>query len=85
MALIADVARARTLADRLYRMFAVTGKGIHGQTTMLEGELPEGVSPDSLEHLLFVTFTVAIKGQSARPVTLHTPRLCLTPAKSRFN
>jgi hypothetical protein len=54
------VDRARTAADRLFNAFQGEGPGIFGTKDMPEDLMPRGTSQGSREHLLFLTFTVAI-------------------------
>jgi hypothetical protein len=56
-----DINRGRKVAELLYRSFATTG--IHGYKNMPEDLLPAGVTRGSLEHILFITHTVAIDYQ----------------------
>lgn len=53
-----EVERGQRLAELVCRLFLTTG--IHGQTTMPEDLLPQGMKRGSLEHCLFITLTVAI-------------------------
>jgi hypothetical protein len=61
MKLDKDVPRGKELAKLLYDSFS--HGGIHGNTVMPEDILPPGVKRGSLEHLLFITLTVAIDYQ----------------------
>jgi hypothetical protein len=56
-----DIERGRRAAALLHSAFATTG--IHGQTQMPEDLLPTSIASGSLEHLLFITQTVAIDYQ----------------------
>lgn len=83
MPLVVDIERARILAERLHRLFAVTGEGIHGQKEMPEDAPPKGVERGSLDHLLFITLTVAIDYQrdahtlwNAARQTFEDPEVC---------
>ena len=59
--LVIDSERAGKLAELLHRKFLSTG--IFGRVEMPEDLLPKGVIRGSLEHLLFITLTVAIDYQ----------------------
>ena len=61
MSVYQDINRGKKVAELLYRCFATTG--IHGHTEMPEDLLPTGVIRGSLEHVLFITHTVAIDYQ----------------------
>lgn len=56
-----DVARGRRLAVLMHEAFETTG--IHGRNVMPEDQAPSGVERGSLEHVLFLTLTVAIDYQ----------------------
>jgi hypothetical protein len=56
-----EASRGRKLAELLHRTFATSG--IFGNTEMPEDQPPFGVQRGSLEHVLFITFTVAIDYQ----------------------
>jgi hypothetical protein len=56
-----DGKRGNQLASTLNELFSTTG--IHGNTIMPEDITPKGVKKGSLEHLLFITLTVAIDYQ----------------------
>jgi len=58
MNIIIDPERGRKAARELYDSFNTTG--IHGRKDMPEDVLPKGVERDSLDHILFITFTVSI-------------------------
>jgi hypothetical protein len=59
--LIIDPERGNKLAGHLYRCFS--SSGILGRTEMPEDILPDKIVKGSLEHLLFITQTVAIDYQ----------------------
>jgi hypothetical protein len=61
MTLILDIDRGNRVAAFLHRSF--TTIGIHGRTDMPEDRPPQGVRLGSLEHILFLTLTVAIDYQ----------------------
>ena len=56
-----DITRGRKLAELLHSAFATNG--IHGRNKMPEDLPPTGVERGSLEHVLFITLTVAIDYQ----------------------
>ena len=56
-----DPSRGKKLAELLYRQFSTNG--ILGQTEMPEDILPKDMSRGSIEHLMFITLTVAIDYQ----------------------
>ncbi len=60
MVLTSNIDRARELATRLYGAFSASGEGIFGKTDMPEDDPPDGAERGSLEHILFVTFTMSI-------------------------
>ena len=56
-----DSKRGKKLAELLHRKFFTTG--IFGRVEMPEDILPKGITRGSLEHLFFITLTVAIDYQ----------------------
>ncbi|HEY9175127.1 MAG TPA: hypothetical protein VI136_22805 [Verrucomicrobiae bacterium] len=56
-----DVERGREIAKVLHEAFRTVG--IHGKKDMPEEEPPQGAERGSLEHILFITLTVAIDYQ----------------------
>jgi len=61
MSVYEEINRGKKVAELLYRCFATTG--IHGYTDMPEDLLPASAIRGSLEHILFLTHTVAIDYQ----------------------
>lgn len=61
MAIFNDVERGKKVADLLCLCFTTTG--IHGNKEMPEDLAPSGVVRGSLEHILFITFSVSIDYQ----------------------
>lgn len=61
MSISIDVIQGRRVAEKLYDAFQTTG--ILGHKAMPEDEPPSGVRKGSLEHLIFITLTVAIDYQ----------------------
>ena len=53
-----DKRKGREIAKKLYKDFSTTG--VHGKKEMPEDILPIGIIQGSLEHLLFITFSVSI-------------------------
>lgn len=58
---VCAITRGRALTRLLFDSFR--HQGIHGRKDMPEDELPLGVQRGSLEHILFITLTVAIDYQ----------------------
>ncbi len=77
-----DVQRGEAAADLLYRAFSTTG--IHGRTEMPEDILPTGISSGSLEHLLFITLTVAIDYQRDANALWRSSRLTFEDPETRY-
>jgi len=84
MDLAIDVARGRALASRLHALFSVTGAGILGHKTMPEDEPPAGVVRASLQHLLFITLTVAIDYQRDAPQLWTASRAAYADPVTRY-
>ncbi len=61
MPIIIDSKRGSLLAPKLHELFSSVG--IHGNTQMPEDITPKGVRHGSLEHIMFITLTVAIDYQ----------------------
>ncbi len=61
MPLIVDIEKGKQIAPLLNEAFQKTG--IHGRMDMPEDKPPAGVEISSLEHILFLTLTVAIDYQ----------------------
>jgi hypothetical protein len=77
-----DVQRGREAAALLYRLFSTTG--IHGRTKMPEDILPAGVARGSLEHLLFITLTVAVDYQRDANALWAASRKTFEDADGRY-
>jgi len=77
-----DVQRGNAAADLLHRAFSTTG--IHGHTEMPEDILPTGVSSGSLEHLLFITLTVAIDYQRDAIGLWRSSRVTFEDPRTRY-
>jgi len=80
--LVPDISRARAAAQVLYRAFSTTG--IHGRTDMPEDLLPQGMERGSLEHILFITLTVAIDYQRDAPALWKSARETYTDPATRY-
>ena len=61
MAIRIDSNRGSLLSPKLYQLFSTVG--IHGNTQMPEDIAPKGISYGSVEHIMFITLTVAIDYQ----------------------
>lgn len=77
-----DVQRGHAAAALLHKAFSATG--IHGHTEMPEDILPAGVSSGSLEHLLFITLTVAIDYQRDAIALWRSSRTTFEDAETRY-
>jgi hypothetical protein len=82
MILNMDPNRGRQLADLLFHKFL--NEGIHGRTDMPEDEPPEGVTRGSLEHLCFITFTVAIDYMRDAPTLWNNSRLTFSDPETKY-
>ena len=59
-------------------------EGIHGRTNMPEDEPPDGVAQGSLEHLCFITFTVAIDYLRDAPTLWNNSRRTFSDPETRY-
>jgi len=82
MILQANNERGKKLAELLYREFL--NGGIHGRTDMAEDEPPEGVAKGSIEHLCFITFTVAIDYMRDAPTLWNNSRRTFSDPETRY-
>lgn len=82
MILEIDAERGREAAKLLYRAFTTTG--IHGRTEMPEDVAPKGVEKGSLEHILFITLTVAIDYQRDANALWAASRKAFEDAETRY-
>lgn len=82
MAINIDVERGRQVAKLLHQAFATTG--IHGQREMPEDVTPAGVRRGSLEHILFITLTVAIDYQRDAVALWESSRLTYQDPATRY-
>ena len=73
MPLTIDYDRGKNVAELLFDCFL--NDGVHGRIDMPEDTLPDGIAYGSLEHALFITFTVSIDYQR----DVHTTRCCALP------
>jgi hypothetical protein len=74
MGLQLDSRRGREAGALLRKAFVTPGVGIFERTRMPEDVLPGGVKAGSLEHLLFITLTVAIDYQRDAVELWHAGR-----------
>jgi len=72
MPIIKDIQKGKRLVKLLHELFYTTG--IHGKKDMPEDVPPKGVVTGSLEHLLFITFTVSIDYQRDAPSLWQSAR-----------
>jgi hypothetical protein len=77
-----DLQRGHKAAELLYRAFSTTG--IHGHTEMPEDTMPTGISNGSLEHLLFITLTVAIDYQRDAIALWRSSRRTFDDPETRY-
>jgi len=82
MILKADPVRGEQLADLLYHKFQ--NEGIHGRTDMPEDEPPKGVTRGSIEHLCFITFTVAIDYMRDAPTLWNNSRATFSDPETNY-
>lgn len=82
MILKADLPRGKKLAELLYHKFL--NEGIHGRTDMPEDEPPEGVARGSIEHICFITFTVAIDYMRDAPTLWNNSRLTFSDPETKY-
>jgi len=82
MNLQANNERGKKLAEILNRKFL--NEGIHGRTDMPEDELPVGVEKGSVEHLCFITFTVAIDYMRDAPTLWNNSRLTFSDPETKY-
>lgn len=80
--MIIDPRRGAEAAGLLYRTFRDTG--IHGQKDMPEDILPAGMTEGSLEHLYFITLTVAIDYQRDAPALWACSRRTFEDPATRY-
>jgi len=82
MTLSLNIEKGRQIAPLLYKAFATTG--IHGRVDMPEDEPPAGVTAGSLEHILFLTQTVAIDYQRDAPALWQSARMTYEDPSTRY-
>jgi hypothetical protein len=80
--MLIDEPRARQAASLLLREF--TSHGIHGSTEMPEDEPPAGVIRGSLQHVLFITLTVAIDYQRDAARLWDASRQAYADSRTRY-
>ena len=76
-----DRSRGKQAAELLFEAFATTG--IHGRTDMPEDVLPN-TARGSLEHILFITLTVAIDYQRDANVLWESARRTFNDPETRY-
>src|SRR5512135_1406774 len=77
-----DTKKGRTIAGLLYSLFSSTG--IFGRMDMPEDEPPAGVERGSLEHILFLTFTVSIDYQKDAAALWRDSRGAFETSETRY-
>ena len=77
-----DTERGRGVAKLLYESFSTVG--ILGRTDMPEDIVPKGMTRGSLEHVIFVTLTVAIDYQRDGPALWESSRRSFEDEKTRY-
>ena len=82
MTVTIDAARGHEGAADLVKAFKTTG--IHGRTEMPEDALPDGMQKGSLDHLLFITLTVAIDYQRDAPALWASSRATFEDPQTRY-
>lgn len=82
MALSFDIPKGQRIAPLLYEAFRTTG--IHGRVDMPEDRLPQGVEAGSLEHILFLTLTVAIDYQRDAHALWESARRTYEDPETRY-
>lgn len=82
MPTIIDSQRGSAIAELLYDAFSTTG--ILGRKDMPEDVLPAGVQRGSLEHLMFITLTVAIDYQRNAPSLWESSKRSFEDPETRY-
>jgi hypothetical protein len=82
MALSSDIPKGHRIASLLYEAFRTTG--IHGRVDMPEDRPPQGVEAGSLEHILFLTLTVAIDYQRDAHALWESARRTYEDPETRY-
>ena len=82
MPTIIDSQRGKAVAELLYNAFSTTG--ILGRKDMPEDVLPDGVKRGSLEHLMFITLTVAIDYQRNAPSLWESSKRSFEDPETRY-
>lgn len=77
-----EVAKAKSVSDLLFKAFSTTG--IHGNKEMPEDIVPKGAAKGSLDHLLFITLTVAIDYQRDADALWAVSRRSFEDLKTRY-
>ena len=79
---VSAIARSQAVARILFDSFR--SQGIHGRNDMPEDELPLDVQRGSLEHLLFITLTVAIDYQRDANALWASARKTFADADTKY-
>lgn len=82
MSIVTDNEGGKKVAKLLYHSFRT--KGIHGRTDMPEDIMPSSVVRSSLEHILFITFTVSIDYQRDAPSLWKSSRETFEDRETRY-
>lgn len=82
MGLLIDSERGKKVAEHLYNLFSTIG--IHGRNDMPEDIMPKGVVRGSIEHLMFITLTVAIDYQRDALVLWNASRKTFEDSETRY-
>jgi hypothetical protein len=77
-----DIVRGKAVARLLFESFR--SEGIHGRNDMPEDQPPLGVERGSLEHVLFITLTVAIDYQRDANTLWDSSRKAFADAETRY-
>ncbi len=79
---IIDNIRGKQVAQMLYHRFNTVG--IHGRNDMPEDILPIGIKAGSLEHVLFITLSVAIDYQRDAPTMWESSRQTFEDPETKY-
>ncbi len=77
-----DRQRGERAAELLYKSFR--NEGVHGQKDMSDDILPGGIEAGSLEHIFFITLTVAIDYQRDTPALWVSSRRTFEDEETRY-
>ncbi|MCD6134542.1 MAG: hypothetical protein J7J25_03370 [Candidatus Omnitrophica bacterium] len=79
---VIDAKKGKEAAKLLYNSFSTTG--IHGKTEMPEDLIPAGIKKGSIEHIIFLTLTVAIDYQRDAPSLWESSRKTFNDPKTNY-